>query len=407
MQKKRVMVVSSEVWPLAARVSLALSKIGFQLAAVSVIGSPIRQVRSQLTHFTYWPWAGARSIQRAIKVWSPDFLVCTDDRSVRQLHDIHLRATTAPSEANSSVVNLIEASLGDPTSHAPALAKSKLILFAQTAGVRCPNTIVIPNGATASREFAKLKYPILVKADDTYGGMGVCLSQNEDEARAAVRDLANPMHRLIKSNPFFDQKFLSTLLRPIPVRHRVLCLQEYIVGRPANRAVVCWRGEILAGVSVEAIETIQEFGPASVVRVVDHPEMAEAARILVSRLKLSGFIGFDFMLDFENKAWLIEMNPRATPISHIPFKDGANLPAALYSRLTGDNADSSRIIEEEKIVLFPQELMRLRQSPYLGYSVHPHYHDVPWDEPGLVSACIKYASKSSLRKQLSERYSRP
>jgi predicted ATP-grasp superfamily ATP-dependent carboligase len=31
---------------------------------------------------------------------------------------------------------------------------------------------------------------------------------------------------------------------------------------------------------------------------------------MVERLNLSGFVGFDFVLDSSNQAWLIEMNPR-------------------------------------------------------------------------------------------------
>jgi hypothetical protein len=35
--------------------------------------------------------------------------------------------------------------------------------------------------------------------------------------------------------------------------------------------------------------------------------------------------------------------------------------------------------------LFPQEWLRDPSSPYL----HSGYHDVPWDQPDLVRACVR------------------
>ena len=80
--------------------------------------------------------------------------------------------------------------------------------------------------------------------------------------------------------------------------------------------MICWKGKVLAGISVEAVEVTQERGPASVVRVIDHLEMATVCEHVVKRLELSGFVGFDFILDCANRAWLLEMNPRVTPICH-------------------------------------------------------------------------------------------
>ncbi|WP_457832790.1 hypothetical protein, partial [Staphylococcus aureus] len=42
-------------------------------------------------------------------------------------------------------------------------------------------------------------------------------------------------------------------------------VQDYVTGLPANRAVVCDRGRVLAGLSVLALETQTETGAASVV----------------------------------------------------------------------------------------------------------------------------------------------
>src|SRR5262249_15880526 len=43
---------------------------------------------------------------------------------------------------------------------------------------------------------------------------------------------------------------------------RTISLQQYILGRPSNRAVICWKGKVLAGISVEVVELKRECGPA-------------------------------------------------------------------------------------------------------------------------------------------------
>jgi hypothetical protein len=63
-------------------------------------------------------------------------------------------------------------------------------------------------------------------------------------------------------------------------------------------------------------------GPATVVRVIDHPAMAEAARRMVRRLGLSGFSGFDFIIAETGEPVLLELNPRLTPTSHLLVEDG-------------------------------------------------------------------------------------
>ena len=76
-----------------------------------------------------------------------------------------------------------------------------------------------------------------------------------------------------------------------------MTLQDHIDGHPANRAVACWRGEVLAGTSVLALRTQQATGPATVVRVIDNAEMDEAVKRLVQRLGLSGLWGVDFVIE--------------------------------------------------------------------------------------------------------------
>src|SRR5262249_52794339 len=149
-----------------------------------------------------------------------------------------------------------------------------------------------------SRPFASvpagLAYPIVAKADQSYGGLCVRIVDNEADLRRAVWELQTPpswrkvFRRL--AGAFLTSRTLASLNLPL---RRAISLQQFIPGRPGNRAVVCWKGKVLAGISVEVVEETHRCGTASVVRLIDHSEMTKAADHIVSRLNLSGFVGFD------------------------------------------------------------------------------------------------------------------
>jgi hypothetical protein len=167
---------------------------------------------------------------------------------------------------------------------------------------------------------------------------------------------------------------------------RAVTVQQFIVGTPANRAVACWEGEVLAGFSVAALQTQYPTGPATVVRVIDDEDMTAAASKLVRALGLTGLCGLDFIIEAAtNNAYLIELNPRATPICHLPLGAGRHLPLALYARLRGESqAAIAPAIANSVIAMFPAEWRRDPLSPYLRTS----FHDVPWTETALVRECV-------------------
>jgi hypothetical protein len=192
----------------------------------------------------------------------------------------------------------------------------------------------------------------------------------------------------------FDRQSQS-LANPTRPAGKPISLQQYIAGRPANRAVACHKGKVLAGISVEVLESVREFGPASVVRIIDHPEMTTATATLVERLCLSGLLGFDFVLDSTNQAWLLEMNPRLTPTCHLLLKGGAG---GSHARTVTTRDDIFGTVHETgaTIALFPQELQRSPESQYLRTC----QHDIPWEEMEFVRACLDSIVAPSLLQWL-------
>jgi hypothetical protein len=193
--------------------------------------------------------------------------------------------------------------------------------------------------------------------------------------------------------------------RPAPLYRRlrfeppVVAVQDHVEGRQANRAVVCWQGRVLAGITVEVLHGLPGLGPSSVVRALRHGAIEEAVRRLVGHLGLSGFVGFDFILDaaVPGRAWLLEMNPRATPAHCLSEPERPGLPSVLLQACAGAAVEPAAQAAEKGVregrvfVLFPQELQRDRWSPYLNTADH----QVPWDEPELVRHCVRSALRTA------------
>ena len=235
----------------------------------------------------------------------------------------------------------------------------------------------------------------MVKADHSDGGRCVRIVNREADLRPVIWELQVPGSW--RGGRFFGAMFGSEALSllKLPLR-RTISLQEYIVGRPGNRAVICWKGKVLAGISVEVIEVTHERGPASVIRLVDHLEMATVCERMVKRLHLSGFVGFDFIIDSANRAWLLEMNPRVTQICHFSLSDGRDLAGELYTQMKRQPPrPRPASINRDRIALFPNEIIRSPSSSYFLCC----QHDVPWEEPELVRCVLNQMRRTQIRKQ--------
>jgi Carbamoyl-phosphate synthase L chain, ATP binding domain len=395
----RVLIVSASLWPLAGRISIALAKAGFCVAALSRTDSVIRKVKVIGAHYPYRPWAKKRSILDAVKAFGPDLLVCADDEAVSVLHRLYLFASKKADDKDSiGFARLIEASLGNPAGFAIARNKSRFVAVAKELGVRCPETVIIANQFALEVELENMTFPIVLKADGTCGGSGVRIANNPEAAQNAFHDLIKPSWQSAIVNSF-DGPTPQPLLDWICRRRQVVTLQKYVSGRPANRAVLCMRGKVLAGLSVEVHETQHDTGPSTIASIINHDQMRKTTEILARRLELTGFHGFDFIIDSANQAWLLELNSRVTSMSH--FSVGNFSPAVtLFSYLTeGAVAPVESPAMDKLIALFPQELQRCPNSEYL----HSCYHDVPWDEPEFASACLSHNAEISFTGRIRRR----
>ena len=69
--------------------------------------------------------------------------------------------------------------------------------------------------------------------------------------------------------------------------------------------------------------------------MIDHPGMLLAACKVMERLRLTGLVGIDFILDANGTAHLIEVNARVTPTCRLALDGDRDPVAALRSSFPG------------------------------------------------------------------------
>jgi biotin carboxylase len=265
--------------------------------------------------------------------------------------------------------------------------------LARQEGIRVPETVAVETSHEVANWAERVGFPIVLKADGTSGGEGVRVVRSVADAHSASRKLQAPplLARALK-RALVDRD--KTLICPSLFRRRpALSAQAFVAGHEATSTIACWKGTVLASLHFEVLRKTHAAGHATVVRLLENAEISSAVEKIVRRMGISGFCGFDFMLEASTgNAYLIEINPRVTQVGHLTLGAGRDLPAALYSAVTGQASRVTQAMTDNRtIALFPHEWARDPQSEFLRTA----YHDIPWDTPELVHACIRRSRKQS------------
>jgi hypothetical protein len=390
--KPTVLIVTTTNWVPTARLAVGLAKAGFELDALCPTQHPIVTTHAANKIHTYQGLKPLRSLARAIAASKPDLIVPGDDLAARHLHELHRQPELFEGDFG-ELRSLIERSQGKADSFSVTDARAAFIELARQEGIRVPTTETIKAANELKSWVARVGFPTVLKADGTSGGEGVRIVRTLAEAQSALQKLqAPPLAARALKRALIDED--RTLVWPSLLRHRrTLSAQAFVAGHEATSTIACWKGTVLASLHFEVLRKGNVAGHATVVRLVENAEMQTAVEKVVHRMGLSGLCGFDFMLEAgTGHAYLIEINPRATQVGHITLGPGRDLPAALFSAISGQPIRvAPAVTQNDTVALFPHEWARDPQSEFLRTG----YHDVPWDTPDLVRTCIRLSQKKT------------
>lgn len=383
-RRPQVLVLATVHWAATTRLCLELAEGGFEVRALVPDDHALFKMCAVTVERLGRTRAKAlKAIGHAIERHSPDLLIPADEAAIDLMRALYSRALRGRGAKPAQMAELIERSMGAPSSFVFGHAKSRFVSLARQEGLAVPSTTIVRDLHHLRVHIATARFPLVIKRDESWGGEGVRIVSDARQAERAFlefRARGGSVFAMRQAVRKLDLGYLRHLYRTRPA----ITVQDHIEGRPANRAVICHRGRVLAGLSVEVLRTSASTGPATVVRVIESSEMAEAAARLVRRLDLSGFVGFDFMLEYATgRAYLIEMNQRPTQICHLALNASSDMIGALAALLSV--ATRRRVmpnIGSRTVALFPQESWRDPASDFLQTA----YHDVPRRAPEFIEA---------------------
>jgi len=334
--------------------------LGAAVEAVFPRGAALGVSRYLDRAYRYRPLAPEVSLAEAIRAAKPALVIPCDDRAVALL----LRLDEfAP---------LIERSLGPRDANRLLLTRAPAIAAAREEGITAPLTVAVNNLDALQGALHQVGLPCVMKSDFSWGGSGVKFVCSTAEAERAFRVLQGPPSRLrslLRAVCRHDLHFLAAARHPVQA---TVNLQALVAGKPATTVFAARDGKVLAAQHMDVLTWEGDTGPASVMRRVQDSAMDAAAAKIAAHFGLNGLHGLDFVRDGDGVPHLIEVNPRATQICHLPL-DG-DLPAALLGVPARPAATEFR-----QIALFPQVLA----AGEVGRQV---YRDIPWDDPKLLRA---------------------
>jgi hypothetical protein len=382
----RVLLLAGERWVSTARLALALESFGCEVGLLAQRAHPAIQAGVVARSYPYDVLRPVESILRAIRASQPDVLIPVDELTVLHLEELRVAAESGSGDGQESVRALLVASGSRAETMALGRSRVALLELAGRLGAPVPDTIPVASEQELAAAIGTLGLPLALKADATFGGRGVRLVSTETQALRSWRILhgtSSLIAALRRGMVWSEWGYVREWAHGVT---RDVAAQRLVHGKERTAMAVAIEGELKAVVCLEVVQTAEYLGPSSVLRIVDDAAMVDAIRRVAKGANLSGFCGFDFIVDdVTGTPLLIEMNLRPTQLVHLPLGPGRDLIAAYLRGMLGlEIEDRPAATDQELIALFPQEVERDPHSEWARNA----YLDVPWSAPELVRAAL-------------------
>lgn len=355
-----LLVTTTLDWLFPAQLAAAFANMGARVEALASPGSLLALSRHPQRQHRYRPLAAMDSLACAIAQTRPDMIIPCDDQAAE----------------------LVNRAYGNPN-----IGRMEFLTAAAQAGAPVPPSVALETEEELEEAMHQLGLPLVIKCDHSWGGEGVAIAANREEARAAFRRMnsSSRLRDMARALRGRGSHFLTRALHPVPVR---ISAQTFIEGVPATSSIACWQGRVVAAHHFDVLLSRTPTSPASVIANVACPQMAAAAIQIAGALNRSGLFGLDYIRDTKGNVHLLEMNARATPTMHLALEH--DLPAALLKAAGLQARTRPPVTDRREIALFPREWLRDPASPWLERT----FHDVPWDDPDVVRACVRSAPRA-------------
>jgi hypothetical protein len=409
--RPRILLVAMADWFGPTRLPRALRLAGFE---VGMLADP-NGLLAQSRHIDYRFSLNAANVRlgvlgpvlRAIMEFTPRLVVPCDEAAVHLLQNLALAWDGARGPGGQFRVamppivrEILLRSLGEARTYPVRSSRPQARRMAASLGIAAPPSAPVPYLQVAEGFARDHGWPVVLTREGRTGGDRVRVCANAEELRAAYAVLTQPDHERGGLGHATSYAFWSVmtglhlagdLTRPLQ-DGPLLAIEALAPGRPATYTTVSYDGRWLGGIAAVA-ERVHPpgTGAATAVRLINDPNMAEAARKLTGRLGFTGFGGLDFVRDdTSGKLWFLKFNPRPTPLAHLGHLAGGDLCVALLAAVTNAFPVAPKPFTETTVALFPQDWARDPDAPDRGME----HLDLPEEDERLYGVL-----KSQLPRQ--------
>ncbi len=365
----------------SCRLPKLFKEAGFQVGVLGLRSSLLRASRHSDERFRlrarrFEPLIRS-SIEKAFAAFRPDIIVPCDERAV-SIVDYWIGGGQQVSSLSADLRDCLITSLGKPERPAERPSKLRTLELARSIGVHTPRETKVTSRAECEQVAASFGYPVILKLSHGAGGNGVRLCRTAEQLGVAFRDF----ERGLSAVKVWRRRLLR---RDWFGSHFDILVQEFIPGCPAMSCIAVAGGRSLSIVTGFAENVTEPMGPASIVRIVDIPEIRQMTQAMAKAFEASGFLSFDFIVDEAGSAVLLECNARPTQIMHLGHLVDVDLARAFLGALQGAHeAPCEAPRGEREVAFFPQEWRRDPTSSTIATG----FHDVPWEDPALLRAIL-------------------
>src|SRR5262245_49887468 len=216
----RILVIATVDWAQITRLCLALADSGFTVTALAPAYHGLhRMPKIDVGLLGRTRIAALRSISRTIEQFLPHLIIPGDERAIDYVHSLYVLAIRGHGTGACFMAQLIETSLGTPSSFVFARRKRHFVKLSHDEGLLVPATVVVGDLRQMRAVIAGARFPLVLKRDESFGGHGVRIVTNAKEAEQNFIELQQSGGRvmaLFQALGRRDASYLERFLRPGP-----------------------------------------------------------------------------------------------------------------------------------------------------------------------------------------------
>jgi carbamoylphosphate synthase large subunit len=343
----KVLLLAQWNWHGPARLPKALKQAGCQVATICKKGD-----WASLTQFTnrffYVDTSEERSIldalDKAMREWRPDIVMPGSDNMVKTVMQYRRGALAGTIQLDADLQEVLRKSLVDPEKESYLRGKLNFLNGLSEMGIPVPPQRELYTFGDADAFVQEHGYPVIVKPDEGFAGVGVELCETEEELLFQLKKLLFNSER------------------------KRCAIQKALGNKTATIHFAALNGKLLAANCIRRLRTHPgDTGPTSVARVVKSPAMRRAAEAACELVGYNGLGSVQFMVEDEacENAYAIELNARFSPFIHLGGLFGADLVTALVKASQGERFSVQPPREGLTVALYPHEVLRDKDSEFL------------------------------------------